>query len=281
MRRTLTTCLILAVATPALAQTRTTIMQPVPSSDAAIVSAPIEYDSNGVAKAQYFKADDLTPEQLRALLAEADRVRAYQQVNGVYVNPNAPASTTAATTTVIETAPAITTTAPYTTEIELYETPIAPVATYANQTHTVIKGDTLYNISKRYGVSVTDLQQANGISGSSISLGQSIQIPARQATTYTAYQSSSNVGYTSSTMTNGGYVTRRIVEPVPAPATVRSVTSATDTVYAVLPKDTLYAISRRTCTQVAALIAANGISNPNDLKPGQSLTIPAGHCLTN
>ena len=64
-----------------------------------------------------------------------------------------------------------------------------------------------------------------------------------------------------------------------APA-VQAVTTDTDTIYAVLPKDTLYAISRRTCVKVPALIAANGIADANALQPGQKLTIPAGHCLT-
>jgi len=47
-----------------------------------------------------------------------------------------------------------------------------------------------------------------------------------------------------------------------------------------LPKDTLYKISRFTCVDVKDIISRNGISNPDDLSPGDMLTLPAGHCLT-
>jgi len=50
--------------------------------------------------------------------------------------------------------------------------------------------------------------------------------------------------------------------------------------YAVLPKDTLYKISRFTCVDVKDIIARNGISNPDSLSPGDKITLPAGHCLS-
>jgi len=62
----------------------------------------------------------------------------------------------------------------------------------------------------------------------------------------------------------------RNVEPVPGLGSG---------VYAVLPKDTLYAISRRACVSVGAIIETNGITDPNSLQPGQRLTMPSGHCL--
>ena len=281
MRTLLAAALLAATAAPALAQTSyTTTVEPVPSFDSTI-SAPIEYDANGVVKAQHFKAEDLTPAQLEALLAEADRVRTYQQASGIYVRPE-----TAASAQTYERAESY--------EIELYAPqepamvaePVtsysattysaAPAPATTSQIHTVAKGDTLYNISKRYNVSVTQLQQANGIQGSALSIGQSVTIPGHTPMAQ---------NFTAPVMTyaTAGPVTRRIVEPVPMSAapSVQAVTSATDAVYAVLPKDTLYAISRRTCTKVAALISANGITDPGALKPGQRLTIPAGHCLTN
>ncbi|WP_353780153.1 glucosaminidase domain-containing protein [Winogradskyella sp. 3972H.M.0a.05] len=38
--------------------------------------------------------------------------------------------------------------------------------------HKVIKGDTLYSISKRYGVTIESIQQLNNLSGTAIALGQ-------------------------------------------------------------------------------------------------------------
>lgn len=42
--------------------------------------------------------------------------------------------------------------------------------------HTVQKGDTLYNLSKRYGVSIAQLQEWNRISGSDIHLGEQLRV---------------------------------------------------------------------------------------------------------
>lgn len=42
--------------------------------------------------------------------------------------------------------------------------------------HTVIKGDTLYSISRKYGLSVEELKSMNGINSTNISIGQSLLI---------------------------------------------------------------------------------------------------------
>lgn len=42
--------------------------------------------------------------------------------------------------------------------------------------HEVIKGDTLYSISKRYNITIEDLKKKNNISDVSISIGQNLQI---------------------------------------------------------------------------------------------------------
>lgn len=46
-------------------------------------------------------------------------------------------------------------------------------------TYSVRKGDTLYALAKRYGTTVGKIQQANGISGSNIQIGQRLKIPRR------------------------------------------------------------------------------------------------------
>ena len=289
MRRILLAALATTIAVPAFAQDRTIVVEPV-ADTIATINAPIEYNEQGVMKAQYFRAEDLTPEQLAALYAEADRVRGYQRANGVYVNPEtaapaesysieaaAPLATATTYGSTAYSAPAATYTSETVTtyaepvEIELYAPMEETTTMQTTSTHTVAKGDTLYNISKRFGVSVTELQQANGISGSAISLGQTLTIPGATMAMNTAIPALTYA----STGTTDGYVTRTVVEPVQPIAA----TASTGTTYAVLPKDTLYAISRRTCVKVPELIAANGITDANALKPGQRLTIPAGSCL--
>lgn len=45
--------------------------------------------------------------------------------------------------------------------------------------HTVVAGDTLYNIAKRNGISVAALKEANGLTSDSVSLGAVLKIPPR------------------------------------------------------------------------------------------------------
>ncbi|MBP9600675.1 MAG: LysM peptidoglycan-binding domain-containing protein, partial [Lutibacter sp.] len=44
----------------------------------------------------------------------------------------------------------------------------------AKEEHMVTKGDTLYNISKRYGLTVDELKKLNGLRSNDISIGQSL-----------------------------------------------------------------------------------------------------------
>lgn len=44
-------------------------------------------------------------------------------------------------------------------------------------THSVKRGDTLYGLSRKYGTSVSSIQRANNISGTTIGIGQRLIIP--------------------------------------------------------------------------------------------------------
>ncbi|MEO0733650.1 MAG: glucosaminidase domain-containing protein, partial [Bacteroidota bacterium] len=50
--------------------------------------------------------------------------------------------------------------------------PNVPVPQY----HSVVKGETLYAISRRYGLTVAQLQQLNGLTGTTISVGQRLRV---------------------------------------------------------------------------------------------------------
>ncbi|WP_427451183.1 LysM peptidoglycan-binding domain-containing protein [Litorimonas sp. WD9-15] len=259
------------MATPAFAQSSyNVVVEPVAPTVQDIINAPVEYDENGVVKAQYFKADDLSEAEYQALLEEADRIRAYQAANG--------------TETVIVDVPQSTTTydAPSsygyestdTYQVELYSSEPATSAPTTAKIHTVAKGDTLYNISKRYDAKIADIKSENGLNSNALSIGQQIRIPGVVSS---SLNSTIVQPIFASTPTRDGVVTRRVVQN--APMIVKPVINSGTQVYAVLPKDTLYSISRRTCVGVKDLIATNGITNPNALTPGQRLNLPAGHCL--
>jgi LysM repeat protein len=248
------------------------VVEPVESSVEAIINAPIEYDEYGVVKAQHFNADNLTEEEYQALLDEADRIRAYRDVNGLNFESDYVYSDSS-TTTFVDAAPSY--------QIDLFAPQVSNAATSTEvtssaKTHTVSKGDTLYNISKRYDTSVQSIQAENGLFGTTLSIGQRIQIPGVIVESINAFSQP----VFASAPAQDGYVTRRVVQPAPFidQAQFESVVSP-GAVYAVLPKDTLYSISRRTCVGVNDIIAQNGITDPNSLTPGQRLTLPSGHCL--
>ncbi len=58
-----------------------------------------------------------------------------------------------------------------------------------NISHIVEKGDTLYSLSKKYGVSVDELRSANAISGSDLYAGQKLIIPAKKNDKRVTYES--------------------------------------------------------------------------------------------
>jgi len=252
------------------------VVEPTSQTIDAIINAPIEYDQNGVVKAQHFDANNLTEEEYQAVLDEAARVRAYREASGIdfesqYVYPDATSTTTVEfTQSYQQPAPLY--------EMELYESqPATTATTTAAKTHVVSKGDTLYNISKRYDTSVQSIQAENGLSGTTLSIGQRIRIPG------VIVESISAVGqpvFASSQVQQGYSTRRRVVEPTPFITAPRVETvGATEAVYAILPKDTLSSISRRSCLTVADIVSRNAIANPNNLQPGQKITLPVGHCL--
>lgn len=104
-------------------------------------------------------------------------------------------------------------------------------------TYTVQRGDWIYAIARRFGVTVPALLAANpGINPNFVFPGQVLSIPGSGGTT----------------------------PPPPGPAGS----------YTVQPGDTLFSIAVRFRTTTYALQIANHLANPNFIYPGQVLTIP-------
>jgi len=129
--------------------------------------------------------------------------------------------------------------------------PIAPVVDIAGPsytTYTVVKGDSLWAIAKRNGVSVNELYSANGLNKNSVlKIGQQIQIPTEGGTA------------TVSTVTADTY----------QPTTL---TTGSQT-YTVRSGDSLSKIARNYGTSVRAIKAANGKSS-DVIRIGEKLVIP-------
>ena len=138
-------------------------------------------------------------------------------------------------------------------------------------TITVERGDTLYGLSRRYGVSVRALQRVNGMNSTMIRPGQSLILPGRQD------RSASFVN---------DHSVRPASRPAPraadiADAGANAANKATETAgtggdYIVRPGDSFSRIARRHGLVTADLMRANPNVNPRRLRPGQRLRIPGG-----
>jgi murein DD-endopeptidase MepM/ murein hydrolase activator NlpD len=143
---------------------------------------------------------------------------------------------------------------------------------------TAKEGETVYNLSRRFGVPADVIAKANGLSNSSsLRAGQTVIIP-----TFGASGNNSNVAVAKST---GGtkYVVATGKPPLPADApkvkevaakSGQSVTAGG--AYKVQEGDTLSRISRKTGVSIAALKQANNLQD-GAIRIGQALTIPAGN----
>lgn len=113
--------------------------------------------------------------------------------------------------------------------------------------YTVVKNDTLWGLSKKYGVSVSDLKKANGISGHLIYVGQKLQIPTKSTKATKTVKTSTST----------------------------STVDTTSTTHTVVKGDTLWSLAKKYGVSVSALMKANNLSSSTILI-GQSLNLRAG-----
>lgn len=141
----------------------------------------------------------------------------------------------------------------------------------ADCVHEVVRGDTLYSLSRRYGVPVADIARVSGVTNVNlISVGQKLTIPGCGTTgtfppptstpTFSAATTTDNV--TDQFGTGGALLT-----PTPF-ASVGGIT------HVVQQYETLYEISLRYGVAVNTIASANGIQNINLIYMGQELVIP-------
>ncbi|MBQ4015581.1 MAG: M23 family metallopeptidase [Treponema sp.] len=122
-------------------------------------------------------------------------------------------------------------------------------ALFADTVHLVEKGETLYSISRKYQITVSELRAANGLSESDVlKFGQKLNIPSPDIENAAALNSSS---------TGSSYSTENLE------------------VYVAKKGDTYYGIARERGIKVAELFALNNLGSDASLKAGQKLKVPA------
>lgn len=133
--------------------------------------------------------------------------------------------------------------------------------------HEVKRGDTMYSIAKRYGVTQEAIFAANGMKNHNISVGQQLRIPGKGKTV--ASQSAKVVPVASS------------VRPVTASSSNVSVSrpvaeaKATNKIvrYTVQSGDTLWAIARKFNVSPVELLSLNNMSRNTALRPGDTVRV--------
>lgn len=126
--------------------------------------------------------------------------------------------------------------------------PLSPVDTTPAVEYQVQKGDSLWKISRDFGISLKELLVANGLNEqSTINVGQNIIIPSESS----------------------------------GPSTLNSIAQSAPLteVYTIVKGDTLSKIARRFNTSIGAIKVANGLTS-DVIQLGQRLTIPVGESAT-
>jgi len=139
----------------------------------------------------------------------------------------------------------------------------APVTDVTPATaYTVVRGDSLYTIAKKHGLTKAALAAANNLKpNAALHAGQKLIIPAKGATPAPA-------------PLGGGPEAPTAASPI-ASAPPEKVPMTEKTTYTVKAGDTLGSIARRNGVKQGDLAVANNITDPKRIQPGQELVIPA------
>jgi LysM repeat protein len=127
-------------------------------------------------------------------------------------------------------------------------------------THVVQPGENLFRIGLAYGIGWQAIMQANGLYSTDIYVGEALLIPVSGA------QSGESTPPPAATPAPAPAPTNP--PPIPDPGSNQGS-------YIIQPGDTLWQIAQRYGVSVGQLMAANGITNPNTIYYGLTLTIPS------
>lgn len=160
--------------------------------------------------------------------------------------------------------------------------------------YTVVKGDSLYQIAKKYNTTVDELKKLNNLSSNNLTIGMKLKIPSSSTTnneetppstkTYTyqvkkgdtLYQIAKNNNTTVDAikkLNNLSSNTLTIGSIIKLPSSNSSSNTSEEDIYIVKSGDTLYQIAKNNNTTVDALKKLNNLSS-NTLTIGQTLLIP-------
>lgn len=160
-------------------------------------------------------------------------------------------------------------------------------STPTGSVYTVKKGDTLYSIAGRYGITVDSLKIANGLTSNNLKIGQKLTVPNNSSTTPsgsttymvksgdTLYGIATKYGVSVEDIKRVNGLSNNLLQ-IGQKLTIPSsndVGSSTSTTYTVQKGDNLYNIAQKYNVSVSSIMNANNL-NSTLLQIGQVLKIP-------
>ena len=140
--------------------------------------------------------------------------------------------------------------------------------------YTVVSGDTLWNIARRFNTTVSDLKDINGLTNSLLSIGQTLKIPTEEIKTYNIYTVKKgdtlyNIAKNYDTTVNELLQLNNLISTNLSIGQKLNIPSNS---YTVTSGDTLWSIARRFNTTINDLKILNNLAN-DILSIGQILKV--------
>ena len=152
-----------------------------------------------------------------------------------------------------------------------------PAASVANPaTHTVASGDTLSKIARKYGITVRELQQANGGADKlkTLRIGQKLALPgAAEVEDAPANDAAAALSELKAAQASPVPAVKLAPVAKPAPAKVSAPQAAQPEKYTVQPGDSIWAITHRFGMSEAEFKALNPSVDSSSLRLGASVNI--------
>ena len=154
------------------------------------------------------------------------------------------------------------------------------IAPTGSNYYTVKSGDSLWSISKKYGITVDELKQANNLTSNLLSIGQNLLIPTKESETttdeYIVQKGDTLYGIANkfnTTVDNLKSINNLTTDSLSIGQVLKlpSTTASTNT-YTVKSGDTLYGIANKYNTTVDTLKSLNNLTS-NTLSIGQVLKL--------
>lgn len=149
--------------------------------------------------------------------------------------------------------------------------------------YTVIGGDTLYSIARKFNTTVDELINLNNLTSTNLSIGQKIKLPIGEEQNeydiYTVleedslYSIANKFNISVSDLIDFNALPTTILTPGTVIRIPKGLVSNKENVYVVKPGDTLYRIANTYGVSINDLIVANNLTS-NILSIGQELVIP-------